>query len=72
VTDEEVRQRVTAIADSQGKQADELMKDIEGSDLLGRLKDDLWLEKVHEFLVGRSNVTTEQVEIPREGGDGGE
>ncbi len=74
VTDADVEKRVNEIAESQGKNVEEFTKDLEGSDLMGRLKDDLWLGKVHEFALGLSKITTEEVEMPREGegGDGGE
>lgn len=66
VDDEDVRKRVTEIAESQGKAPADLLKDIEGSKLLGKLRDDLWLSKVHEFALSVSKVTTEEVEMPRE------
>lgn len=69
VGEEDVRKRVAEIAESQGRDPEQLMKDLEGSELIDQLKDDLWLSKVHEFAIGLSKVTTEMVEIPREGAD---
>jgi len=70
VNDEDVRKRVTEVAESQGKEPDQLMKDLEGSDLIDQLKDDLWLSKVHEFALGLSNVTTEEYEPKTEEQEG--
>ena len=61
----DVENRVNEIAAAQGKDPEELKKDLEGTDLLKQLEDDIWLTKVHELIVGLSNVTTEQVELPR-------
>jgi len=72
VDDEDVRRRVNEVAESQGKDPEQLMKDLEGSDLLGQLKDDLWLSKVHDFAIGLSNVTTEEYEPPTDGEGEGE
>jgi trigger factor len=64
VGDADVRQRVAEVAESQGKDPEQLMDDLEGSDLLDQLKDDLWLSKVHELALGLSKVTTEEYEPP--------
>jgi trigger factor len=60
VTKEDIEKRVHEIAESQGRKPDEMMNDLAGTDVLSQIEDDLWLEKVHDFLVGVSKVTTEQ------------
>jgi trigger factor len=61
----DVDARVTEIARAQGKDPEELRKDLEGTDLLSQLEDDIWLMRVHDLIVGLSKVTTEQIELPR-------
>ena len=61
----DVEKRVSEIAKAQGKDVAELRKDLEGTDLLKQLADDIWLTRVHELIVGLSKVTTEQIELPR-------
>ncbi len=58
-TKEDVEKRVGQIAEAQGRKPDELINDLAGTDALSQIEDDLWLEKVHEFLVSVSNVKTE-------------
>jgi FKBP-type peptidyl-prolyl cis-trans isomerase (trigger factor) len=62
VTKEDIEARVGQIAEAQGKKPDELMNDLAGTDALSRMEDELWLEKVHEYLVSVSRVTTEALE----------
>ncbi|MBD3349631.1 MAG: trigger factor [Candidatus Eisenbacteria bacterium] len=69
VDESDVRERVTEVAESQGKDPGQFMKDLEGSDLIDQLKDDLWLSKVHEFALGLSRITTEEYEPPQEEGE---
>ena len=66
VDDSDVRRRVTEVAESQGKDPEQLMKDLEGSDMLDQLKDDLWLSKVYEMAIGFSSVKTEEYVPPKE------
>lgn len=65
VTDEDVALRVTEIAASQGKEPEQLLEDLKGTDALSEIKDDLWLRKTHDFITGISKITTEAVEMPR-------
>jgi len=60
VTKEDIEKRVGQIAEAQGRKQDELLEDLAGTDALSQLEDELWLEKVHEFLVGVSKITTEE------------
>jgi FKBP-type peptidyl-prolyl cis-trans isomerase (trigger factor) len=72
VTREDVEARVGQIAEAQGRKPDELVNDLAGTDALSQIEDELWLEKVHEFLVSVSNVKTEALEPdePEEGSSG--
>jgi trigger factor len=69
VTKEDIEARVGQIAEAQGRKPDELISDLAGTDALSQIEDELWLEKVHEFLVSVSNVKTEALEPdePEEG-----
>jgi len=62
VTKEDIEARVGQIAEAQGRKPDELISDLAGTDALSQIEDELWLEKVHEFLVSVSNVKTEALE----------
>jgi trigger factor len=62
VTREDIEKRVGQIAEAQGRNADELLNDLAGTDALSTIEDELWLEKVHDFLVSVSRVKTEQLE----------
>ncbi len=68
VSEDDVRKRITEIAESEGRDPEQLIKDLEGSELIDQLRDDLWLSKVHEFALSLSKVTTEEVEVPKEEG----
>jgi trigger factor len=70
VTREDVSRRVGEIAESQGKDPAELLKDLEGTDLLSQIEDDIWLTRVHDLITGFSTVTTEQYEVPKRGREG--
>ena len=71
VTDEDIALRVAELAASQGKEPKDLLKDLEGTDALSQIKDEIWLKKTHEFITSISKITTEAVELPRtEPGDG--
>ena len=59
VTEEDIRKRVELIAEARKQDPQELMKYLEGSEALSQIEDDIWLEKVHDFIVGVSEVTTE-------------
>lgn len=71
VTKEDIETRIGQIAEAQGKKPDELLKDLAGTDALSKIEDELWLEKVHGFLVGVSKVTTEALEPDSETEDAG-
>ncbi len=62
VTKEDIDARMSQIAESQGRKPDELLNDLADTDALSQIEDELWLEKVHEFLVSVSNVKTEALE----------
>ncbi len=62
VTKEDIEARVGQIAEAQGRKPDELISDLADTDALSQIEDELWLEKVHEFLVNISNVKTEALE----------
>ncbi len=62
VTTEDIETRMGQIAEAQGRKPDELLNDLAGTDALSQIEDELWLEKVHEFLVSVSNVKTEALE----------
>jgi FKBP-type peptidyl-prolyl cis-trans isomerase (trigger factor) len=62
VTKEDLETRVGQIAEAQGRKPDELINDLAGTDALSQIEDELWLEKVHEFLVSVSKVKTEALE----------
>ena len=62
VTKEDIDARMGQIAESQGRKPDELLNDLADTDALSQIEDELWLEKVHEFLVSVSNVKTEALE----------
>ena len=59
VTREDTEKRVALIAEARQQDPAELMKYLEGSDALSQIEDDIWLEKVHDLMVGISEVTTE-------------
>ena len=59
VTRDDVEKRVGLIAEARQQDPAELMKYLDGSDALSQIEDDIWLEKVHDLMVGISNVTTE-------------
>jgi len=61
----DVEKRVAALAARQGKDAAALMKDLEGTEALSRIEDDVWLERVHAHLVAISKVTTELVDVAK-------
>ncbi len=63
VTKEDIEARVGQIAEAQGRKPDELISDLAGTDALSQIEDELWLEKVHGFLVSVSNVKTEALEL---------
>jgi trigger factor len=62
VAREDIEARMGQIAEAQGRKPDELLNDLAGTDALSQIEDELWLEKVHEFLVSVSNVKTETLE----------
>ncbi len=62
VTKEDIEARMGQIAEAQGRKPDELLNDLAGTDAFSQIEDELWLEKVHEFLVSVSNVKTEALE----------
>ncbi|MCK4410095.1 MAG: trigger factor, partial [Candidatus Eisenbacteria sp.] len=62
VTKEDIEKRMGQIAEAQGRKPDELLTDLAGTDALSQIEDELWLEKVHEFMVSVSNVKTEALE----------
>ena len=66
VTKEDIEQRVAQIAEAQGQKPEELLENLKGTDALSQLEDEMWLEKVHEYLVSISNVTTEPFEATPE------
>ncbi len=68
VTGEDIEKRVGLIAESQGQKAEDLMKDLAGTDALSQIEDELWLEKVHEYLVSVSKVTTEDLDESKQEG----
>jgi FKBP-type peptidyl-prolyl cis-trans isomerase (trigger factor) len=72
VTKEDIETRVGQIAEAQGRKPDELLKDLAGTDAISKIEDELWLEKVHEFLVSVSKVTTEALERDSETDNAGE
>jgi len=65
VKTEELEARVALIAEQHGREPADLMKDLKDTDALSRIEDDIWLAKVHDLIVGFSNVTTEEIELPR-------
>ena len=67
VTKEDIETRVGQVAEAQGRKPDELLSDLAGTDAISQIEDELWLEKIHEFLVSVSNVTTEALEPGAEG-----
>lgn len=67
VTAEDIEARVQTIAEAQGRDPRQLMDDLKDTDVLSQIEDDVWLEKVHELLVGLSKVTTEYVDLPAPG-----
>lgn len=71
VTKDDIDKRVGQIAESQGRKAEELISDLADTDALSQIEDELWLEKVHEFLVSVSNVKTEALEPEAEANDSG-
>jgi trigger factor len=71
VTEEDIKNRVTSIAEAQGQNADELMENLAGSDALSQMEDDIWLEKVHDFLVSVSRVSTEPLDLSKEAAEAG-
>lgn len=62
---EEVDKRVSEIAEAQGKDPEQFRKDLDGTDVLRQLEENMWLAKVHDLIVGLSKVKTEQVELPQ-------
>lgn len=60
VTKKDIETRVGQIAEAHGKKQDELLNDLANTDALSQIEDELWLEKVHEFLVSISKITTEE------------
>lgn len=66
----DIEARLKAIAESRGKETSELIDELKGTDAFEQIEDDVWLEKVHAFLVDGSRITTEQIELS--GGPAGE
>jgi trigger factor len=62
VSAEEVQVRVAAIAERSGKDPAKLAQDLSETEALSRIEDDIWLEKVHDFIVNASDVDTEFVD----------
>lgn len=67
ITQSDIDARVAEIGERHGKDPVKLAEDLKGTDALSRIQDDLWLEKVHDFLVRVSKVETELVEAQEEG-----
>jgi trigger factor len=66
VSAEDVAARVARIADARGKDSRALLEDLKGTEALGDIEDDIWLEKVHDLLVSLSQVKTEYVDFSKE------
>jgi trigger factor len=60
VTREDIEKRIGQIAEANGRKPEELLSDLADTEALSQIEDDLWLEKVHDFLVSISKVTTEE------------
>jgi len=67
VAAEEMQARIAAIAEQQGKKPEQLLEDLKGTDALSQIENDIWLEKVHDLIVGFSKITTEPFEPPKPG-----
>jgi trigger factor len=65
VTRQDIEQRIALIAEQHGREPAELLKDLEGSESLSEIENDIWLGKVHELIVGFSKVTTEPFDVAK-------
>jgi trigger factor len=63
VTRSDVEDRVRASTEARGLDFDETMKNLEGTDMLSQIEDDIWLTKVHRHLADVSVITTEEVSL---------
>ena len=66
VTRSDIEERVRAVSEARGLDFAETMKNLEGTDMLSQLEDDIWLTKVHEHLADVSNIKTEEVNLSNE------
>jgi trigger factor len=66
VTTEDIEERVGRIAEAQGGSKEALLSDLAGTEALSQLEDEIWLEKVHDLLVGVSNIKTEPLDLSKQ------
>jgi FKBP-type peptidyl-prolyl cis-trans isomerase (trigger factor) len=66
VTTEDNEERVGRIAEAQGGSKEALLSDLAGTEALSQLEDEIWLEKVHDLLVGVSNIKTEPLDLSKQ------